>query len=358
MNWNLGLSPAWWLLLPLLILPIWWLRQRRESAQRKILATAKFLAAANPQLVRVWRWREWLLMLLRCVLLIIVLAYLASLFVAWRGDTVLVADGVDSAWLQQQLKETGLQDAKQQRFCERRDCDIQSTQILYWLEQKQAWWKADARILIAAKAGQLPLNAELPQLRLSTEVRIQADARQAPTRTHHLMLRSDRPELWQALFRAFTVAGDGRDEYIWQQQSDAKTDLIIWDSNEVPPANWHATYWWMRRPADGIPTNLVAQDNPILVGLKLRQYQQGKVRYWLTDETGRWPFTSVHETRQWFSAWQHSKAPQMDFAFTGFTLPRAESAVPGQQENTRRFLLMFLLVVFALERMVSHVKRL
>ena len=129
------------------------------------------------------------------------------------------------------------------------------------------------------------------------------------------MLRSDRPELWQTLFRAFTVAGDGRDEYVWQQQTDAKTDLIIWDSNEVPPADWHAPYWWMRRPAGGIPTNLVAQDNPILVGLKLRQYQQGKVRYWLTDETGRWPFTSVHETRQWFSAWQHSKAPQMDFAY-------------------------------------------
>jgi hypothetical protein len=358
MNFNLGLSPAWWLLLPLLILPIWWLRQRRETLVRKTLATAKFLAPAKPQLVRVWRWREWLLMLLRCLLLLMVIVYLASLFIAWRGDTVLVGDDLDPLWLQQQLKETGMQNAKQRRFCARTECDVQSSQLLYWLAEHQKDWQVDARILILARAGQLAWSAESPQLLPKTEIRVQDYPLKAPVRTHYIALRSDHPEVWQSLFRAFSVAGDGQDRYVWQQQADAKTDLIIWDSNQSVPSNWQAPYWWMKRPAKELPKDWIAQNNPALAGLALHQYQRGKVRYWLTEQAGQWPMYKLEETKQWYRAWQQSRAQQVDLIYTGMQLPRAQVSQASQQENTRQLLLLCLLVIFALERMLSHVKRL
>ena len=43
----------WWLALPILLLPIWWHRQKRESVQAVPLATARFLPAADPRQGRV-----------------------------------------------------------------------------------------------------------------------------------------------------------------------------------------------------------------------------------------------------------------------------------------------------------------
>ena len=69
----------WWLTLPVLLLPVWWHRQKRERIKAMPLATARFLPRAEPQQLRVWRWTERLLLVVRCLLLVAVMAVAATL---------------------------------------------------------------------------------------------------------------------------------------------------------------------------------------------------------------------------------------------------------------------------------------
>ena len=57
----------WWFALPVLLLPIWWHRQKKERTNVAMLATARFLPATSPEQQRVWRWVHVTLLLLRCL---------------------------------------------------------------------------------------------------------------------------------------------------------------------------------------------------------------------------------------------------------------------------------------------------
>ena len=98
----------WWLALPILLLPVWWHRQKRESVKAVPLATARFLPGADPRQVRVWAWSDRILLLLRCLLLVAVIARLADLVYPWRDDAVLVAPGTDAASVEQQATAAGM----------------------------------------------------------------------------------------------------------------------------------------------------------------------------------------------------------------------------------------------------------
>ena len=73
----------WWLALPLLLLPLWWHRQQRPRTQAEPLATARFLPAAAPPQLRIWRWADKTLLALRLLLLLGVIAWLADVVVPW-----------------------------------------------------------------------------------------------------------------------------------------------------------------------------------------------------------------------------------------------------------------------------------
>ena len=92
-----SMYPLWWLALPLLLLPVWWHRQKRQRMKADFLATARFLPSAAPEQQRVWRWRDRILLLVRCLLLLGLIAWLASMIFPWRGDTVLLDAGADRA---------------------------------------------------------------------------------------------------------------------------------------------------------------------------------------------------------------------------------------------------------------------
>src|SRR4051812_4235600 len=83
----------WWLALPVLLLPVWWHRQRRERSKAVLLATARFLPNSDPQHQRVWHWVDRALLLLRCLLLLLAIGWLADLALPWRGDSVLIVPG-------------------------------------------------------------------------------------------------------------------------------------------------------------------------------------------------------------------------------------------------------------------------
>jgi len=395
-----SMSPYWWLLLPLIILPIFWLRQKRESSLRRSLATARFLAAASPHMVQVWRWQEWLLLILRCLLLLIAIAYLASIFMRWRGDTVLIASGSDSAWVEQQINASKMQDAKRMSFCadvssdvsSSVSCDIQSTQILYWLEQHQSWWKKSARLLVLGDAHQIALNAQAPQLAQTLEVKVRplsnlSDQGKSKTKPEaiYIVLHSDRAAAWQHMFSAFAVAGSADQRYIWQQAPDARTNLVIWDSTNAVPQNWKtdskANLWWLSSSA-GIVNDLALEEkHPGLQSLAdsklhIKQFKTAESRYWLMQAGSDWPinssingstngaingFTNTGDSqnaKKLFEAWQMMSLKSQHYPATSFNQPASEKFIPlQQQENTRDILLALMLFVFALERIFTHVRR-
>jgi hypothetical protein len=125
----------WWLALPLLLLPIWWHRQKRQRLKAEPLATARFLPSSAPQQLRVWQWSDRLLLLARCLLLVALIAWLAVTVFPWRGDTVLVDAGVDQAWADQQIRSAGFAIAARETM---------PADVLPWLHRHEHEWRGDA----------------------------------------------------------------------------------------------------------------------------------------------------------------------------------------------------------------------
>ena len=150
------MTSLWWLALALLALPLWWHRQRRQRAREEPLATARFLPRSTPQQLRVWRFSDRLLLLLRCLLLAAVVAWLADLVLPWRGDTVLVAPGVDSAWAERQIKQAGFADAG--------GVALPPGDAFDWLKRHAKEWRRDSRLLVL---GDVPMPAVMlaPRMR-------------------------------------------------------------------------------------------------------------------------------------------------------------------------------------------------
>jgi len=172
------MTSLWWWALPVLLLPIWWHRQRRRQVQATPLATARFLPKSAPRQLRAWRWVDIVLLLLRCLLLAAVIAWLADPVFAWRGDTVLAAHG----------------------------------DAIGWFQAREAEWKPDAKIVVR---GQQSMAAAMPHLRHA--ITLQTTVLPAPASTRHVAIVSDDPAPWRALF----VAIDGPARYVVDQAPGA-----------------------------------------------------------------------------------------------------------------------------------------
>ena len=227
----LSTQALWWLALPILFIPIWLHRQKRQRLKAEPLATARFLPSAAPAQLRVWQWSDVLLLLARCLLLAALIAWLAVTVFPWRGDTVLLDAGVDKAWADQQIQAAGFGAARREAM---------ASDILPWLHSHEHEWRADARLLIVADGGKVAMPARLPQfahlvtLRLKTPVPkgavatpatsetsatsatsaapASASAGSAAAKTEHRVVLATTPEraaAWHALFAAFDVAGGG-----------------------------------------------------------------------------------------------------------------------------------------------------
>lgn len=323
---------SWWLALPVLLLPILWHRQKRESVKAAPLATARFLPAADPRQVRVWKWSDVLLLLLRCLLLAAVIARLADLVFPWRGDAVLVVPGAGSAWVERQAEAAGMQQADR--------IELGGRDALAWFATHEREWKDDARILIV---GDVTMPAAMPRFRHRVTLRTQAAAASAKPRT--VSVASGRPQAWRSFFAAASTSGQP------YAIGENKPELVVWDHAAPPPRSRQAPLWWASEPS-AFP-QLATAKAAGLTGLRYADTPQGRV--WTA---GAMPPQDPASAARLFETWQ-----RLHYAPVPYTAPsQVLQPVPDAPQASgsgalRPFLNLLLIVLFAAERILTHVRR-
>jgi len=344
--------PFWWLALPVLLLPIWWHRQKRQRLKAEPLATARFLPSAAPEQLRIWRWRDRILLLVRCLLLVTLIAWLAAVVFPWRGDTVLLDADADKTWAEQQITAAGMTAASRIAL---------PAGALQWLRQHERDWRATAKLLIVARADQIAMPARIPQFSHQVELRTTpAAAQAAATPTEHRITVAAAPEgaaAWQSLFAAFDRAGDGVRRYKLAATPTSGAELIVWDTpNAVPPADWRAAHWWIA-PASAAAFPELAKASTLTVnGMALKYADSPRGRLWTSDA---FPPRDADSARALYDAWQLLQAapapaypaPSQSFAAARSALPPITDAKPAT------WLMLALLALFIIERTLTHARR-
>jgi hypothetical protein len=330
------MTSLWWWALPVLLLPILWHRQKREQDKAAPLATARFLPASRPVQLRAWRWTEVLLLILRCLLLLALVALLADPVLPWRGDSVLVVPGADPAFVDKQVREGGLAEARR--------IELPGRDAYSWLHAHEREFKPQARLLVL---GDVAMPAALPRLRHTVTIRTQA-APAAPSE-HRVAVYSQRAAEWRKLFGAL----DGPGRYVLadvpNEQATLKTELVIWDLPQSPPAGLRAPLWWV---ADATAFPELAKA-PLLDGLRYVDSLRG--RLW----SAAWlPPRDAESARTMFDTWQ-----RLHVGVGPYTAPPQAPAVDARAPAgpgggaLRDALAAALLILFAVERIVTHVRR-
>jgi hypothetical protein len=286
-----GMS-MWWWALPVVLLPILWHRQKREQTKTSQLATARFLPMAEPKMQRVWRWHDVILLALRCLLLVTLIALLADLVLPWRGDTVLVVPGTPPAAVD---KEAG------QRIM------LPDRDAVTWLHAHEREFEPDARLVVV---GDAVMPAVLPRFRHAVELRTAAAAA-APVE-RHVAVFSDRADAWRRLF----TAAEGTWHIVVDTAPGPRTELVVWDRPDTPPAGLRAPLWRTQLPHD------------------------------------------ADGARAWFAAWQRQYPGVQPYTAPAQALAPDAAAPAGPASGAlRHWLGLALVVLFASERIVTHVRR-
>jgi hypothetical protein len=311
-----GMS-LWWLALPVVLLPILWHRQKREQTKTSLLASARFLPAAEPKMRRVWRWHDVVLMLLRCLLLVALIALLADLVLAWRGDTVLVVPGTPQA--------VADKEAAQRVTLPDRDA-------VTWLHAHEREFEPGARLVVV---GDAVMPAVLPRFRHAVELRTAA-VPAAPVE-RHVAIFSDRGDDWHRLF----AAAEGAWHIVVDAAPGARTELVVWDRPDAPPAGLRAPLWW------------VADTTALPELTKAAHADSPRGRVWHAE-----PPHDPDGARALFAAWQRQHlGPQPYTAPAQALVPDAAAPAGPASGVLRHWLGVALVVLFALERIVTHVRR-
>lgn len=403
-------EPLWWLALPVLLLPVWWHRQKRRRTQSEPLATARFLPAAPPRQMRIWRWEDVPLLVLRCMLLVALIAWLAAVALPWRGDTVFVGRDVPAAWVDQQAAQAGMSGAQRMPLPD---------DVLPWLQSHEHEWRKDARLLVLAR--QVAMPAQLPKLAHGVDIRIApaaggaqrveavpapvpAAAQEAVTAASAgrgaggashpatgparsagastastvqegagnrqesplalpvvLVAPPERKAAWRALFAAFDAAGDGKVRHVMTESDGAgappQASLIVWDRAAPPPANWQAPLWWL--PPQALPLVPGVDQSAVQalrVGeLPLQVADSARGRLWASDA---WPPKDADSARALYETWRALHFQPEAWPLAAQVLPPQRTsplAMPGARPDA--WLAYLLLALFIFERLVTHVRR-
>lgn len=338
--------PWWWLALPVLLLPVWWHRQKRQRLKAEALATARFLPSAPPEQLRVWQWCDKVLLLVRCLLLVVLIAWLAASVFPWRGDTVLVDAGADRAWVNQQIAAAGFGQAARMDL---------PADALQWLRRNEREWRADARLLIVARATEVAMPARVPQFRHALQLRTQDHAAAADKVERRVALSSvaANAAAWHAMFAAFDTASGAH--YVIAAEPDAQPSLIVWDHPGVAPsANWRAPHWWIS-DASAVP-ELVNGTALTINGIAFRYADTQRGRVWTSDA---FPPRDAAKASALYEAWQLlASAPAAAYAMPSQQFAAARNALPAMNGALpERWLALLLLALFMLERILAHARR-
>lgn len=323
----------WWLALPVLLLPILWHRQKREQTKAAPLASARFLPVAEPKLLRVWLWRDPLLLLLRCLMLLALIALLADLVLAWRGDSVLVVPGADASFVQRQALDAGFKDAQQLVLPDR--------DAIGWLHAHEREFKPEARLLVV---GDAVMPAVLPRLRHTVLLRTTTKPAAAPAERHVAVFSAHAAD-WRRLF----AAAKGSWNVVVDAQPGPRTELLVWDRPEPAPATLRAPLWWVT-DAHAFPELDKATQ---VDGMRVAGSRRGRV--W---QTAGWPPRDPEAARAMFAAWQRLHLAPQPYTTPAQTLVADPKAPVGPASGAlREILATALVVLFVLERMLTHVQR-
>jgi len=322
------MNALWWLALPILLLPVWWHRKKREQHEAEPLATSRFLPRTEPRQTREWRWNDLLLLLVRCLLLACAIAWLADPVMPSRGDTVLVAEGTDAQWAGREAAQAGL--GKAERMT------LPAAQMLGFLRAHQREWRPEARLLVL---GDIPMPAMVPAFGRRIEVRTLARPPSASER--HVHIASTRPEQWRRVF-----AGQG---VVFDEAPGAKTSLLVWDRPEAPPASMRAPLWLVADRA-AFPE---LKNAPQLAGLHVADSPRG--RLW---HAAGWPPKTAEAARTLLEDWRrlHAGPPVYTMPARVFDASAAVRA-PEPSGALRGILMALLAALFVLERILSHARR-
>ncbi|MTV39484.1 hypothetical protein [Duganella radicis] len=389
--------PLWWLALPVLLLPVWWHRQKRQRIKAELLATAHFLPSAPPEQLRIWQWRDKVLLVVRCLMLVALIAWLAATIFPWRGDTVLVDAGVDKSWAEKEIAAAGFSAASRVGL---------PPNALQWLRANERDWRADARLLIIARANQLAMPARLPQYNHHLELRTQAVPLSASTpsaapieRRVALAVPDTRAAAWRSLFAAFGSAGEGVAHYVLVPEPDAKATLIVWDTpNTAPPDSLRAPHWWIATaPATAqsvtaqsvtaqsataqsataqsataqsatAPSAAAASPLPAtfpelanaasltINGITLKYADSPRGRLWTSEA---FPPRDADTARALYEAWQLlAAAPAPAYPTPSQTFTAARNSLPAIGDaKPASWLALALLALFMIERILTHARR-
>jgi hypothetical protein len=326
------MNALWWLGLVVLALPLLWHRQRRRQMRQEALATARFLPRTDPRQLRVWRWSERLLLLVRCLLLTAVLAWLADLVLPWRGDAVLIMAGTDSQWAERQIRQAGFDDASW--------IAVPGDDPFAWLARHDREWRSGARLLVL---GAVPMAAAPPRSRHRIEVRSREPA--IASTTQRVVVVSQRAAEWRALFAAL----DGPRRYRVDDLADGVAELVIWDLPQAPPAGLRAPLWWAG-DARAFPElgKAVQVDG-------MRHASGARGRVWTA---AAWPPLAPEAARRLFETWQRLHYAPLAYTMPAQTIAATPAAAPAPSSGALRYLLtLVLLGLFATERILAHASR-
>lgn len=356
------LASLWWWLLPVVLVPLWLHRQKRARTDAVPLATAQFLPGAQPQVRRVWRWQDWLLLIVRCLLLVVLIAWLADITLPWRKDAVLVVPGTDAKWLQGQLHAGPFADAPR--------IAVPDGQALAWFAEHEREWVRGARVLVA---GDVAMPEQRPRFR--HELLLMTRATPPARSTRHIRIESDDPAAWQ---RFFTAASDGPVQYAFDGAASPAPDLIVWDRATPPPASMKASMWWFTSSARNAVSNSVwhavhaagpdaASARPQGGSAGIQGLAQGPgVLVAVADLPGgrAWQLAQDATIDPARAADLVEAAERLHFGVQPYTAPperlAADPSAPvdtTRQGDLRQLLLMILAALFAAERILAHVSR-
>lgn len=325
------MNALWWLALPILLLPIWWHRNKRVQNKAAPMATARFLPRTEPHQTRVWRWRDPFLLLVRCLLLATLIAWLADPVYPWRGDTVVVTEGADTAWVEREATQAGLAQAER--------VTLPAADALTWLHTHEREWQADARLMVL---GDVPMPAATPVFGRQVTLRTQPAAPAKLER--HVYVASERGIAWRRMF-----TNDGPEKIIVDATPGAATTLIIWDRAGAPPAGLRAALWWVTNPSL-FPELAKA---PALDGLRYADSARGRVWH----HPG-WPPRDVDAARALLDTWQQLHIGPRPYTLPSQVFAASDGATaPAPSGALRAILLAILVGLFVLERSLAHARR-
>lgn len=396
----------WWLALPSLLLPLWWHRQRQRQRQVFPLATAKFLEQAEPQTVQVWRWRELLLLLLRLAILGCLIALLAQFLIGQRGDTIFASANADQAWLDEQVaeikKQNGASSINLIRYCDRIECELQTSTIFAWLEQHQTQWQGNSRWWLLAAEDELAMPAQAPRYSSRVELRLgpsvaEQEKQSLATKGREVtvVLKSGRIDQWRAWFKVFETSSDGRLRFNLTEQWQPNAQLVIWESPLAPREEWRAPLWWiseasaykaMKAIQDGsseaksivksVATEAdMTSHSSFFTTQGIQQTDAPQGRLWLVGPKD-WPLsgTDAGAALQLFQAWQATQSvyepipaqayislPEPTTKSTSVSIVFAELGLGGIGKELRNrwedVILAVLVLLLMTERVSQHVSR-